>query len=45
MDLESEEQMQLAFWAGERFPEKDLGSLGFPLQEWAGLVQGQWDTR
>lgn len=45
MDLVSEEQTQLVFWAGERFPEKDLGSLAFLPQGWAGLVQGEWDTR
>lgn len=43
--FEADEPMQLVVWAGQRFPEKDLGSLQFLPQGWVGLVEGKWDNR
>lgn len=37
--------MQLVVWAGQRFPEEDLGSFQVLPQGWVGLVEGKWDPR
>lgn len=43
--FESDEPVQLVVWAGQRFPEKDLGSFQVLPQGWVGLAEGKWDPR